>query len=155
MTVRYTHTNLIAKDWEKLADFYVQVFGCKQNHATHLSGEYLEKGTGVPEVSLEGTTLQLPGYDDQPPMLEIFQYSKFLDKASPVVANRIGYGHVAFLVDDVEGTLKKALNHGATKVGDIVSKEDPKGTSTYVYISDPEGNIVELQNCRSRPRAIK
>ena len=27
--IRYVHTNLIARDWKKLAKFYVKVFGCK------------------------------------------------------------------------------------------------------------------------------
>ncbi len=52
MSIRYGHTNLIAKDWKLLADFYVSVFGCKQTHSTRLSGEYLEKGTGVKNAIL-------------------------------------------------------------------------------------------------------
>ena len=27
--IRYAHTNLMANDWRKLQDFYVQVFGCE------------------------------------------------------------------------------------------------------------------------------
>ena len=26
--MRYIHTNIVAKDWRRLADFYIQVFGC-------------------------------------------------------------------------------------------------------------------------------
>jgi predicted enzyme related to lactoylglutathione lyase len=29
MHAKYVHTNLIAKDWKKLAKFYTDVFGCK------------------------------------------------------------------------------------------------------------------------------
>ncbi|MBI2029914.1 VOC family protein [Candidatus Gottesmanbacteria bacterium] len=61
------------------------------------------------------------------------------------VANREGYGHIAFQVDDIELVLKKAIEHGGKKVGKVVSKEYKKGTSTYIYMTDPEGNIVELQ----------
>ena len=28
MSAKYVHTNLIAHDWRKLADFYLSVFGC-------------------------------------------------------------------------------------------------------------------------------
>jgi catechol 2,3-dioxygenase-like lactoylglutathione lyase family enzyme len=146
MSIRYSHTNLIAKNWKLLANFYVEVFGCKQNHTTRLSGEYLEKGTGLEKVSLEGVNLQMPGYEGQTPLLEIFQYSETLEKAVPVVANRAGYGHIAFLVDDVETVLKKAIEHGATKLGEISSNVYSKGVSTYIYLYDPEGNIVELQS---------
>ena len=27
--IRYAHTNLIADDWRRLADFYIQVFACE------------------------------------------------------------------------------------------------------------------------------
>ena len=27
---KFVHTNLIAQDWKKLADFYEQVFGCQR-----------------------------------------------------------------------------------------------------------------------------
>jgi len=26
--MKYTHTNLVARDWRRLADFYIKVFGC-------------------------------------------------------------------------------------------------------------------------------
>jgi predicted enzyme related to lactoylglutathione lyase len=150
MSVRYTHTNLIAKDWKQLAEFYIEVFGCKQKHATSLFGEYLEKGIGIKGAALEGVTLELPGYESPMPMLEIFQYAESFHKALPITPNREGYGHIAFQVDSVEEILQKVIEHGGTKVGEIVSKEYEKGISTYIYTADPEGNIVELQNWNSK-----
>lgn len=146
MSVRYSHTNLIARNWKTLSDFYIRVFDCKPTYTTHLSGEYLEKGTGIKNAVLDGTNLLLPGYENQQLKLEIFQYSELLEKATPTVPNRLGYGHIAFLVDDIEGTLKKALEHGGKKIGEIVAQEYKRGTSTYIYITDPEGNIIEIQN---------
>jgi predicted enzyme related to lactoylglutathione lyase len=26
--MRYVHTNIVAEDWRRLADFYAKVFGC-------------------------------------------------------------------------------------------------------------------------------
>lgn len=150
MSIRYSHTNLIAKDWRKLADFYIQVFDCKSTYETHLTGSYLEKGTGLKNAKLKGINLLLPGFGDQEVKLEIFQYSELLEKAMPAAANRLGFGHIAFLVDDLLGILEKALAHGANKLGEVASKEYQKGISTYVYITDPEGNIVEIQNWEPR-----
>ena len=28
ISAKYTHTNLVARDWKKLARFYEEVFGC-------------------------------------------------------------------------------------------------------------------------------
>lgn len=146
MSIRYSHTNLIAKNWKLLADFYIQVFGCKSTSITHLSGEYLEKGTGIQNAVLEGINLLLPGYETQPPLLEIFQYSDLLEKIQPDLANREGFRHIAFQVDNIEAIVAKALEHGGKRIGEMATKEYSKGISTYLYIADPEGNIVELQN---------
>ena len=48
---RYVHTNLIAKDSEKLIDFYTEVFGCKHIGQTRdLRGEWLDRMTGIKEL---------------------------------------------------------------------------------------------------------
>ena len=45
--MRFTHVNLIAKDWKCLAAFYETVFGCqKVPPERNLSGKWLEKATG-------------------------------------------------------------------------------------------------------------
>ena len=45
MRAKCKHINLIARDWQKLAAFYEQVFGCARiPPERHLSGEWLEKG---------------------------------------------------------------------------------------------------------------
>jgi predicted enzyme related to lactoylglutathione lyase len=47
--------------------------------------------------------------------------------------------------------LERALNHGATKVGEISEKEvEGVGILTFIYIADPEGNLIELQNWRQK-----
>ena len=49
MHARYVHTNLIARDWRALADFYQRVFGCVPVPPERdLSGPAMEAGTGVP-----------------------------------------------------------------------------------------------------------
>ena len=41
------------------------------------------------------------------------------------------------------------LEHGGRHVGDITSSEVPGvGLLTFVYLADPEGNIIELQAWR-------
>ncbi|MBN2520689.1 MAG: VOC family protein [Bacteroidales bacterium] len=42
--VKYIHTNIVAKDWQKLADFYEKVFGCKKLYPErNLKGEWIDK----------------------------------------------------------------------------------------------------------------
>ena len=45
---KYIHTNIIAKDWKSLADFYQEVFGCiKVMPERNLKGKWIDTGTGI------------------------------------------------------------------------------------------------------------
>ena len=152
LEARYVHTNLIARDWKRLAAFYTDVFGCVPvPPERNLNGPWLDDATGLSNARLEGVHLRLPGYGDRGPTLEIFSY-RTLDEASPSPANRRGYGHLAFAVDDVSKALEVVLNHGGSRLGLVVEHEVPlTGRLTFTYCRDPESNVIELQNWRAVP----
>jgi len=143
---RFVHTNLIAHDWRRLALFYQQVFGCTPvPPERELKGEWLEAATGVPGAQVQGVHLRLPGFGQAGPTLEIFAYRPHMERPATVV-NRPGFAHIAFAVDDVEAAREAVLAAGGGAVGSIVSALVPgAGTVTFVYATDPEGNVVELQ----------
>ena len=148
--MRFAHTNIISKDWQRLANFYIQVFGCEIiPPERNQSGEWLSRGTGVKNAHLRGAHLRLPGYGDAGPTLEIYQYHEVLDSPKPF-SNREGFGHIAFEVDDVEEIAKKIVEHGGSRYGEIIRREiEGLGIITFTYIRDPDGNIIELQNWSS------
>lgn len=139
----FAHTNLIARDWRRLAAFYETVFGCEPvGPERDLSGEWLEAGTGVAGAHIRGQHLRLPG---GAATLEIFQYGHSPDRPQPL-ANQLGFLHLAFRVEDVEASVEAVLSAGGSRVGDTVRREVPGvGILTFAYIRDPEGNILELQ----------
>ena len=145
--MKYKHTNIIARDWRKLAQFYEDVFGCvRVPPERHLSGAWLEKGTGVVGAQFSGVHLSLPGQAPDGPTLEIYEYSQNEAKPDPA-ANREGFGHVAFEVDDVVEVLAKVKKYGGGAVGNVTSHEvEGVGLLSFVYATDLEGNIVELQS---------
>jgi catechol 2,3-dioxygenase-like lactoylglutathione lyase family enzyme len=110
-----------------------------------LSGRWLEAATGVPGAQIRGIHLRLPGHGDGGPTLEVFQYDPQAGAQEPV-ANRSGFGHIAFAVGDVEQAREAVLAAGGRGIGDVVSQEIPgMGSITFAYVRDPEGNIIELQ----------
>jgi len=145
--VKYKHTNIIARDWRKLAQFYQEVFGCVLVPPERdIEGEWLDILTGVPKAHLKGAHLLLPGYGDDGPTLEIFQYTHSEPKPT-TKANREGIMHLAFEVDNIEEVISAILKNGGSKVGDITSYEiEGIGQRTLIYLADPEGNIIELQS---------
>ena len=79
MGVRYCHTNLVAKDWKRLAAFYVEVFGCQYKYPERdLSGSWVDDLTGLNDANIRGIHLTLPGYQDDGLTLEIFQYNEVM-----------------------------------------------------------------------------
>ena len=146
MGIKYVHTNIIARDWQELAQFYIEVFECKPyGPKRDLSGEWIEQMTGVKDVKVKGVHLSLPGYE-LGPTLEIFSYEPEGENQERHVSKQ-GFGHLAFHVDSVEEVLNKALAYGAKQYGEIVKKQyETLGLLTAVYISDPEGNLIEIQN---------
>lgn len=144
--MKYVHTNIVANDCRKLAEFYKTVFDCKTvPPGRELKGRWLDEGTGISGVEIKGVHLLLPGWGKDSPTLEIFQYNKKV-KGGEKKINRLGLAHLSFMVDNIHDTLRKVIVNGGVQIGKLTSKEiENVGTITFVYVSDPEGNIIELQ----------
>ena len=144
---RYVHTNLIARDWRRLADFYESAFGCVPVPPERdYSGPALEAGTGVSGATLRGVHLRLPGGGADGPTLEIYSYSRQAEGPVPTV-NRPGFAHIAFEVASVTDARRTVLDAGGRTVGEVVTLTTLVGrTVTWCYVTDPEGNIIELQS---------
>ena len=148
---RYGHTNLIARDWRRLAAFYTDLFGCTFGPPERdYAGPQLDAGTGVPGSTLKGAHLRLPGHGADGPTLEIYNYSKLADGPAPAV-NRPGFGHIAFIVDSVADAHRAVLAAGGRAIAEIVTLTPGPGIEiTWCYVTDPEGNIIELQSTRRK-----
>ena len=147
LQARYVHTNLIARDWQALAHFYETVFGCvRVPPERDLAGPAMEAGTGLPAAHVRGVHLRLPGFGDHGPTLEVFGYDEMAERPATAV-NRPGLGHVAFSVGNVAAAQAAVLAAGGWPVGEVVTVEVAGGGRvTWCYVTDPEGNVIELQS---------
>jgi len=124
--MRFAHTNIVSINWKELADFYVKTFNCK--------------------IIPKGAHLLLPGYGENGPTLEIYQY-EIIEEQDFVKPNKRGFGHIAFEVDSVEGVLQNLKDNGGKISGEITRRTvEGVGEITFVYARDPEGNLIELQS---------
>jgi catechol 2,3-dioxygenase-like lactoylglutathione lyase family enzyme len=149
---KYVHTNLVARDWRRLARFYQDVFGCEPvGPQRDLSGQEYERGTAVPGAHARGMHLRLPGQGPAGPTLEIFEYEAPSASVAAAV-DQPGFGHIAFAVPSVVEAHRQVLAAGGSHVGSVVeTRISPDTVVTWCYVRDPEGNIVELQ---SRTRGV-
>jgi len=146
MKTKFSHVNIISRDWRMLADFYIRVFDCKPMLPERdLSGRWVDQLTGLSDVTIRGIHLQLPGYEADGPTLEIFSYNE-MKKTVGKEINRLGFGHIAFSVDDVQERLQRLMRNGGSVIGELIDAEiEGVGEITVVYAADPEGNIIEIQ----------
>ncbi|MFP6883863.1 MAG: VOC family protein [Roseibacillus sp.] len=146
MRAKYVHTNLIARDWRKLARFYEEVFGCiPLPPVRDYEGTNLEAATTLPGARLKGMHLQLPGYGKGGPTLEIFEYQPGESSQEPAI-NRPGFAHIAFAVEEVKTARDEFLAAGGSAYGELIVFETSEGEEVeMIYLRDLEGNIVELQ----------
>lgn len=146
LIIKYVHTNIVAKNWEKLADFYIKVFACKiAPPIRHYTGKDLDSAVKIKNTILNGVHLKLPGYNKIGPTLEIFSYIPSATKLNRKVSTP-GITHLAFEVGNVYKVYKEVLKNGGKKVGKIITLIRTDGKKvTWCYVKDPEGNMIELQ----------
>ncbi|HDS1737946.1 VOC family protein [Pseudomonas sp. BP8] len=144
--VKYSHTNLVATDWKRIANFYINVFDCVQvGPIRRLRGDAIAAGTGLDDPEIEGVHLRLPGNGNDGPTLEIFQYKKISCEAERV-ANSRGLTHLAFEVADMEDVCSKVIRNGGWMLGSLARQLIVGvGTCTFIYVRDPDRNIIEIQ----------
>ena len=151
MPTRYSHTNIVAEDPERLATFYTDVLDCPRAAERHLAGEWLARGMGLPGVELHVIQVALPGLGEGGPTIEIFRMSE-LRPGTRSVQDRAGLMHMAFAVDDIRQSRDRLLAAGGEMLGEIAAAEvEGLGPVEFMYARDPEGNIVELQEFKAAP----
>lgn len=150
MYAKYAHTNLIAHDWKRLVEFYTTLFGCTLVPPQRdYRGAPMDALTAIPGVHLQGAHLRLPGYGDSGPTLEIFEYDPVAPEGTRAV-NRPGFAHIAFEVEDVAGAREQVVARGGRSIGEVVALTTKTGRQvTVCYVTDPEGNGIELQRWAS------
>jgi catechol 2,3-dioxygenase-like lactoylglutathione lyase family enzyme len=85
-----------------------------------------------------------PRQSDRPRL--VFSYDQ-LEPRLPAAANRPGFGHIAFEVEDVPAARKEVSAARGKPVGQIVTLTTATGGMvTWCYVTDPEGNMIELQS---------
>jgi catechol 2,3-dioxygenase-like lactoylglutathione lyase family enzyme len=137
------HAGITVADLDEAIDFYHGVLGLEfvNEPSPVFDSPRLGPAVGVPGAALRQVSLALGDT-----ILELLEY---LEPASPVVAplaqNALGAQHVAFLVEDINGTKAALEEKGVEFYSDVnVVDEGVLAGWRWVYFADPEGNALEL-----------
>ncbi|HEV7306467.1 VOC family protein [Ensifer sp.] len=141
--MKLAHINLVARNADALAAFYVTVLKCEPlREPRTLSGQKVGRGNGLANCEIYSIWLKFPALDS--PFLEIHEYKVMHDRDQPRV-NEPGLGHLSFQMDDIRVVLSAIIRAGGSQIGEITdfgSKDQPY---LIAYARDPEGNILELE----------
>lgn len=141
--MKLTHFSITAKNVDRLAAFYVAVFDCTPRRApVTLTGAHIAAGCGLPQATIRSIWLNFPGVEH--PFLELHQYRQTLERGLPQV-NEPGYGHLCFQTPDIQDAVRRTLRFGGALQGEITDIGAPDHPCLAVYLRDPEGNLLELE----------
>lgn len=141
--MKLAHINLVARDAEALAAFYVNVLKCEPlREPRMLSGERVGRGNGIENSEIYSIWLKFPALDR--PFLEIHEHKILHDRGQPRV-NEPGFGHLSFQMDDIRAVLSEIVQAGGSQIGEITNFGTKDRPYLIAYARDPEGNILELE----------
>lgn len=136
---RMDNVGIVVEDLDAAVAFFTEL-GLELEGRAPIEGEWASGVTGLHGMRVEIAMMRTP---DGHSRLEI---SRFL--APPVVAdhrnapvNALGYLRVMFTVEDIDDTLARLGQHGATLVGQVVQYED---AYRLCYLRGPEGILLGL-----------
>lgn len=140
MTVkRMDNVGIVVEDLDAAIEFFVEL-GLELEGRAPIAGAWADGVTGLSDMRVEIAMLRTP---DGHSRLEL---SRFLAPAvvadhrrSPV--NALGYLRVMFAVDDIDDTLARLGQRGATLVGEVMRYED---LYRLCYVRGPEGILLGL-----------
>ncbi|MBY5545988.1 VOC family protein [Rhizobium leguminosarum] len=141
--MKLAHINLVARDAEALAAFYVNVMKCELLRAPKmLSGEIVSRGNGLPNSEIYTIWLKFPELER--PFLEIHEHTVTHHRDQPRV-NEPGFGHLSFQMEDISDALSKIIQAGGTQIGQITDFGTSEKPYLIAYARDPDGNVLELE----------
>jgi catechol 2,3-dioxygenase-like lactoylglutathione lyase family enzyme len=125
------HTGLCVSDLERSRRFYTEVFGFRPWFEISPSDESSAALLDLePPMGLTATYLELGGF-----ILELISYSARSVRPSTHLMDDLGLTHLSLAVDDIPGTVAKAIELGGAAVVDI---------GMAFMITDPDGQKLEL-----------
>jgi catechol 2,3-dioxygenase-like lactoylglutathione lyase family enzyme len=134
--VRVDHTSFTVNDIEESNAFFAKL-GFEPEKRYIAAGPDAEEGVGIPGADIDISWLKHP---DGGPMIELLRYRNEEGGKSPL-NSEVGAAHLALCVEDVQSEYERLSGDGVTFVSP--PHADEFGVE-WVYMRDPDGNVVEL-----------
>jgi catechol 2,3-dioxygenase-like lactoylglutathione lyase family enzyme len=130
MTISAHHVGLTVTDIDRSQAWYREALGLELQLTFELPGD------------VRGAMLRA----ESGARVELFQVPGAAEGVSwadpPAAMRTVGFGHVAFETDDLDGAYARALAAGASPVW--APRQSPEPDRRMAFIHDPDGHLIEL-----------
>ncbi|SER05782.1 Catechol 2,3-dioxygenase [Lentzea xinjiangensis] len=133
------HVGMTVTDLAAAVAFF-EALGMELEGEAHMEGGFVDGVIGLEGSRSRIAMLRTPDGRYRIEFSE-FQAPEAVDGSSHAPINALGLRHVAFAVDDLDGTLARLRPHGAELVGNVETYRDVLRTC---YVRGPEGILLEL-----------
>ena len=152
------HVGFVVGDLDASIRFYRDGLGLVLRHRQLQHNAYTATLVGYPEALLEVAQFRL-GEGEAPPsghVLELVSYERPASAPADHERNRLGTGHLAFVVDDIFASVARLRGMGAELVNEPVAiTEGINAGGWTVYLRDPDGVNLELVQPRRSEEAAR
>ena len=143
MTITMNHTGFVVADLERSVKFYSEGLGLMVSFQVEAGSEPLSQLLGYENVKVKAAYLR--AFDGH--SLELIQYVnppvEVRDPADQHPRHLTGSTHLSFIVADLEGTIARLEQLGATLLNPPVQLMTGLRSA---YLQDPDGNWIELDD---------
>lgn len=147
--LRMTHVGICVTDLARATSFYRDGLGFVPRSELRVSGPPSTTLLRLPEVDLEAVYLERDGT-----RIELLHYLTpgAVGDGAPRAMNGRGLTHLSLRVDDVRATLPTLRALGG-RVLDETLIELPDFGAAAVFVTDPDGTLIELVQAPGDPEA--
>ena len=145
------HISVTTGDIERSLAFYRDLLGLSVRSVGELSGDEVERITGMPGARLLSADLDL----GRGQVLELLEYVGEAD-GEALAMDRPGSGHIGLTVDDVDAIHHKLADAGWTVRSEPVELPEPGDWfgARCMTVLDPDGVAVEMIERPRHPRVL-
>ncbi len=138
--LRMSHIGICVSDWKRSLRFYQDVLGFRYVHELEVKGEPSDTLLQLNHVDLRAVYLEREGV-----RIELLHYASpgHIGDATPRELNRLGLTHLSLRVDDLDAMLAE-LREAGVNVLSHTQIEIPEAEVRAVFITDPDGTLIEL-----------
>ena len=138
--LRVGHLGICVRDLERSVAFYRDALGFRPQTEVHVADAASARLLRLPEVDQRTVFLERDNL-----RLALFAFAKPETEHDPAPRpmNRTGFAALMLRVDDLDATVAACVAAGAT-VLEETRTEHPTYSSKLVFLTDPDGTLIEL-----------